>query len=99
MFRLIEAELWGHHEEIHRGHGLTVRRMTGSYGTEWEVEVCTPWGYWRLLAALSTLPLGAGWRLMPADQDEADDGVLVMHYWEDTRNHDHIARASLRQSI
>lgn len=88
FYKAVEAELWGVHTPLRRETDLTVTRMTGALGTEYEIISRTIWRSLRLHAILSALPPTARYRYFEEDfnPDEASDGVLVLHYWEDAND-------------
>lgn len=90
QYRAIEAELWGRIEDVEAGDGFVVRAAAGAYGTLYEIECHTLWRFWRLHAVLSDLSTrGASWMILPCgdDEEEASDGVIIIHFWRDARDH------------
>lgn len=88
--RVIDAELWGRHEDVHIEEGLRIRRLVGAYGTLYEVECMSMWRLWRLHAVMDLMQRGATYREYSGDdeEDEEDDG-FVLHYWKEHANDHH----------
>ena len=85
VYKAVEAELWGVHTLLRHETDLTVTRIQGTAGVEYEIISRTIWRSLRLHAILSALPPTARYQCFEDDfnLDEASDGVLVLHYWED----------------
>lgn len=84
--RIIEAELWGVHKDLHEDDGLCLRAMMGAYGTLYELEISSSWALWRASEVLAgKLPTGVELVVFDEDtnEDEELDGVTVVHYWKD----------------
>ncbi|MEW1838548.1 hypothetical protein AB0392_11390 [Nonomuraea angiospora] len=85
-WRLIEAELWGTHEEVHVEPGLELRRVVGAFGTLYELEITSEGALARTSTVLAEY-LPPGVEHVPfegvPEEDEEHDGVIVVHYWKD----------------
>jgi hypothetical protein len=88
LHRVVEAELWGVHSELETGvDGFTIGQAVGLYGTLYEVTCCLPWSISGLVDQLTQLlPTGATLWEFDHQDDEEDDGVLIVHYWLEARS-------------
>lgn len=87
-YQAVEAELWGAHAVLLAAVGLEIRSAVGAYGTLYELEISSPWIFWRLTDYIAAwIPAGAIFKdFGPVDPGEEDDGVIVLHYWKEARS-------------
>jgi hypothetical protein len=86
VYRAIEAELWGVHEDLMVTDELVITSAAGAYGTLFEITARPPMTFCRLVDCLTQfLPPSARMKFFDGVDDECR-GALVIHYWTEARS-------------